>query len=195
MTSLHLKTNKEETFLTFLLVSGFPQQHWQIYPRSWLWVISPVLVLYTWESCRKRGHAEPMCVSDEPLCCPSLSIHHSSASHFKKACVQLSPVSTWCQPPVWTQVYHAVQVFAVAVCLWGYAEKGTDLLRVATAFSPSVLQYSPIMIPLTDPPCDRSLLFLWRILQSLGLAQASCKDKQGVQLMFFSTSLINSSPT
>jgi len=39
-----------------------------------------------------------------------------------------------------------------SVCsLQVYADKGIDLLRVATLFSPSVLQYSPIGIPWIDP--------------------------------------------
>lgn len=187
MTSL-LKTNKEKTFLTFLLVSGFPQKHWQMYPRNW--VISPF-------SGQCRTHESPA-GNRVPLNPCVFQISHSAAScspssiplllhllvySFLLFSNRIDLMSTSCLNT------NAVQVFAVNPCLWGCAKKGTDLLRVATLFSPSVLQYSPTMIfwqipvlSMEDPSITRP-------------CSSQLQGKQGVQLMFFSTSLNNSSPT
>ena len=119
MTSLHLKTNAENAWVTFLLVSCFPQQHWQIYPRSWHWVISPVPVLHIWKPCRKQGHIESMYVSDKSFCSLLLFIWHSSApgSASPFTCVQASYpqiILTWCHLPVLNvSAPCSTQVFAV----------------------------------------------------------------------------------
>lgn len=181
MTSLHLKTNKEETILTFLLVSGFPQQHWQIYPRIWLWVISPVSVLYTWESCRKQDHTESMYVLDEPFCCLSLSILHSSTpgSTSPFTCVQLSPVFKLCQPDVnllskhqYTMQYRCLQLQLVHEAMQKTVQtlEWPHLSLLCFSIAPS---WSSWQIPV-----------LWRILQPVGLPQTSCKDKQGSSSCF-----------
>lgn len=98
MTSLHLKTNKEETILTFLLVSGFPQKHWQIYPR----VISPVSVQYTWESFRKQGDTESTVCFRWAILLP-ITLHpaflHTWINFSVYLCTAFSCfqiVSTWC---------------------------------------------------------------------------------------------------
>lgn len=99
ITALYLRINTVKTCVTFLVISCFPLQHRQIYPRSWHWVISSVPVLHRLESCRKKGHVECIHVSDEPLCCPLLSIWHSSTpgSTSPFTCVHLAPAlrSSW----------------------------------------------------------------------------------------------------
>lgn len=77
------------------------------------------------------------------------------------------------------RMHHAVQVSAVTICLQVYAEKGTDLLKVATLFSP-VLQYSPIRMPWIDTcslergsqPILAEQLLKYQDLQPVGNANA-----------------------
>lgn len=79
---------------------------------------------------------------------------------------------------------QAVQVFAVTPCLQLYAEKGTDLIRVTTLFSPSVLQYSPIRIPWADPcsfergshPILAEQLLKYQDLQVVGSANSGGRE-------------------
>ena len=88
------------------------------------------------------------------------------------------------------QAHHAVQASAVTTCLQVYAEKGTLFLRVATLFSPSVLQYSPIRILLIDPcslergphPILAEQLLKYQDLQAVGSANTGGRVFMGHRL-------------
>lgn len=159
MTSLHLMTNTEKTCVTSLLVSCFPQQHWQIYPRSWHWVISPVSALHIRKLCRTQVTLNPYMfqISNSAAYCSPSSI----PPHWDQLLRLL--VYSFC-PQIDLTRYHFPVLNASAPCstsvcsfnlFTSICRKGYTLPKSGHTF----LSFCASIQPYQDPP-DRSL-FSW----------------------------------